>query len=453
MLSVLFALFVSAAHAEDTASQVVCLDATRLQKINAQFKVIINTDPQGVPAVPALDPCDDQGIAYKLYQAIMFLEDLPALTIRPDAYDLNMMTELPYKFFADHVETIVFELADSNACSDGNAAAFVRRGEGKVMHICPASSASDLLYMATILIHESRHVDGFPHQLCDHGRWAGVMFRGCDPSYEFKGAYGIETEFNIRLARTETIAPEMREGARGLAVATFLENFNQGPFGVRKGLITQRADGDIGFFDGQITESLFKLPHPNDVVVMRANLTTVYGLSDGSVKSYLNSTFNVETGGLYAKTFRDLAPETRQDMRDVLYVKSASCFLTAKHLRCDDGPKTSEIDLLTIRPRRLVQIADYLAIQDVDGYIYTINPASFGTPAFAESAFTRAAAPLNTLSLVTWEKTAKIGIDNNGVVRHYGVTGQPGEPIPALAGTQYTKLIGPTWWSAHLADF
>lgn len=451
MLSVLFALLAGAAHADVNASK--CLDAARVQKINSQFQVVVDNDRQGNPGVPPLDSCDPASIQYKLFQAIMYIEDLPVLTINPDSYDQNVMTDVPEKYFTDRIEVIHFDPADSSPCADGNAAAYVRHGEGKIMHICPVSKDSDLLYMVTILIHEARHVEGYGHVTCSHGRWAGQFFGGCDPNYEYRGAYAVETEFNIRLSRTNGIPPEIRESARGLAVETFLDNFDVGPFGVRKGLITERADGQIGFFDGTTTEPLFTIEHPDDLVIMRANLATVYDLTNGSVKSYLNDKAKVETGGIYATNFRAFDPTVRKDMRDILYLGPASCFLTAKHVRCDKGAKTSEFDITKIKPRNLVVIAEYIAIQDYDGFIYTMDPAQIGTPGFNESILEPSGAPLNTLSLLEWENMVKIGIDKDGVVRHFDVTGQPQDVIKELEGARYKKLLGPTWWSAHLADF
>jgi len=430
-----------------------CLSRERVAEVNRDFTFVSNIEAE---KVSDFDLCDQELLITKVYRAILFLKDLPPLTIQRDRFDQGILEGTPYEFFKKRVKAIRLEPDSNPDCHGGDSAAFVKPGRDHVMHVCAASQPGELLWIATTLIHEARHVDGYPHKsFCSHGRLQGNP--GCDDRYDYRGAYSAEVEFNVRLSRTEALPPEIRHQARGLAVMTLLENINETPFGVRPGFVLQDVDGNVSFFDGERVEEMFRLAHPDDLLVLRAQMPTVYSYRDGNVRSYLNKEYFVDTDGSYAALFRSLETEReRRSVLDVVYHKKSSCILYPDRITCSRLGFSSTVTFTSILPKSLTVLADRIAVVDQDGYAYPISHEIVGQPELNESRLSPTMRPIGVESLAVETFTVHLGIGLDGVVRRFSALGDPTQPgieVPALAGKRFKRVLGVVWWSSEIAGF
>jgi hypothetical protein len=429
-----------------------CLNLNQVREVQADFQI------EAAPEVDSkLQPCESDPLTYRVYQAILFLKNLPPLTVRLDRFDQGILTATPYEYLKERIQTIRFE-SDSNAnCQNGTVAAYIS-SKPAIMHICSGSKDGDLLVLAATLIHEARHTQDYPHtSFCTHGSFSGGVFGGCDARYSDRGAYAIEAEFLIRLSRTMALPESIRNQARNLATVTLLENINETPFHVRPGYFLQDQSGEISFFDGSAREHLIQLENADDLFLLRTQIPTVYNFETGEVFSYLNSNAKAQTPGVYAETFRKTASEReRRELLDVAYHKLMSCTLYRDHLACNYASAELDIRLESIVPSSLTVLADQIALVDQNGYAYPIFPQAISRLDFTEASLSPTSRSIGVISLAEESLRVHFGVDNDGRIRRYTALGdpeQPGELVTELSQSRFKKIIGPVWWSSEVSTF
>jgi hypothetical protein len=419
------------------ADQQRCLDAARVDSYIHEFNI-----------KTPVDRCAVGSTGYQVLKSLMNLDDIRPLTITADNYDRQIVKGTPMEFYRARVHTIVIDAATSEDCD--SAAAYVDEDEKNVMHICPDFSGTEVDMMGT-LMHEARHVDGFPHFQCNHGIYAGSGLANCDRSYEWGGAYAVEVEFEVRYSRTESLPEELREQARALAVDNLINDMNEGPFGLRTGVFLENDRGEVSFYDGAKNVGLVQVDPRNDVLISRNSELALYNAGQGSVTTYLTPEHSLPTLGDYATSFRAQPSGERAKFIDAIYLVQASCLLYVDKLICDQLEKHSEFSLQNIRPMGLLNWKGAPAIRDSSGDLYVLPVNKIGAKDVSEKDLTRV------------ENTAKISAQVNLNKFFYELRIDGGlwqvprkksvKPTPLLSEQRFVKLLGPSFWSEELAGF
>lgn len=231
-------LYVHSGNAIDS----LCLDP---QKANSVIEKFRWWNSKNTP-LSDFSLCDSTSAVYKVVNALLVMKDLPPLNDRKDEFNFNIIDSPPLDFFSQRVTDIFFDDQRTSYCASGTTLAYVLI-KTSVVHICPAILASSSTEVMKVLIHESRHTEGYGHVLCDHGDQSNSNIYACDQSYEIHGSYGIDTEFQVRLARTKEVPVEIRTEARLGAINRLLNRFNKYPAGVKEGIFGETNDGRLLF--------------------------------------------------------------------------------------------------------------------------------------------------------------------------------------------------------------
>jgi hypothetical protein len=293
--------------------------------------------------------------------------------------------------------------------------------------------------------------DGYSHSLCTHGYLAGVNFYGCDPSYEYKGSYGIGAEFNVRVSRTSQISEPIRQEARAAAILQFLNKFNRAPVGIRPGFYLQSQDAGVSFFDGKMQEAL---PYPvpkGGLIMTTGDQLGIFDPEGDKVTVYTPGSDGLSPNGPIPKAFIDSPLEQRLKFRDMLLINGGVCILHEDNLVCMKNKFVQEIKLTSIRGQSLLALGQNVAITDASGYTYLV-PKVKANAKLDESVLKKSKKPLDLFHLVPTPKKRFYGLGLDGVIREYKTVGGTGTTVQPLKDQRFTRMYGPIWWSSQLKD-
>ncbi len=223
-----------------------CIDKDRIDKTWNTFDFRTEYNRDGSAVIEKVDRCDSKSVVYKVLKAWHTMEDLPLLNAKEDAFNQSAFGVSATRFVKNRIKTLTFDTAESDTCKNG-AAAYVVNSQD-MAYICPASGQFSTLFLMDVLIHESRHVDGYPHSPCARGFLKDEVLYACDKSYSAHGSYGIGAEFKVRVARTENVNLALRSEARAEALSDFMTRFNSLPLGLQEGLFCSNNNSRAVFF-------------------------------------------------------------------------------------------------------------------------------------------------------------------------------------------------------------
>ncbi|RZA04239.1 MAG: hypothetical protein EOP11_15530, partial [Proteobacteria bacterium] len=138
-----------------------------------------------------------------------------------------------------------------NGCSgDETVVACVRTGE-HTLRLQHAFFEIPAVNRVATLLHEARHVDGYPHVTCEAGPLGGSE-GGCDPDVKYRGSYAVELGYYARVALNgKNFHPAFKALARSSAVALMEQNFVRNPAPPKERLaFLDLSDGHLQLFDG-----------------------------------------------------------------------------------------------------------------------------------------------------------------------------------------------------------
>lgn len=99
---------------------------------------------------------------------------------------------------------------------------------GNTMYVCPTAltPAMSSLDLASVFMHEARHIDGFPHTTCRSGPRAGIQ-GACDTRISEGGSYAVTVETYAQIAKYATaVHPALRSYAKASSVVYADEAFD-----------------------------------------------------------------------------------------------------------------------------------------------------------------------------------------------------------------------------------
>ncbi|MCC2679206.1 MAG: hypothetical protein K0R29_1782 [Pseudobdellovibrio sp.] len=199
--------------------------------------------------------CNDGSANWQLLSSLMFMRKTQFSANMPQSKDELFSGKFAkdwYGYFAARLN----RLEAAPECAKG-IIAFVRPGI-KTMHICPMTFTDrySSVDRATVMMHEARHQDGFPHMTCTRGARKDVH-KACDVNIADGGSYAVTTETYAQFAKyAEGVHPAIKTYSRSAAIIYADEAF-ENPVRINRSerLLALTKDGKFFSVDTQTGES------------------------------------------------------------------------------------------------------------------------------------------------------------------------------------------------------
>jgi len=215
LLAVLTLGFINAAHAESNEAE--CIPQSEMQAIASHFTQFANL---------ANGPlCNDNSQNWHLISSIMFMRKTQFSADMPKSKD-ELFTGRFASSWYDYYIGRISEIEVVANCPKG-VVAYVYAFGGSAMYVCPMALTDTFsnLDRASVMMHEARHLDGFPHITCSKGARKGIQ-GACDVKIADGGSYAVTVETYAQLAKyAEGIHPAMRAYSKSSAVVYADEAF------------------------------------------------------------------------------------------------------------------------------------------------------------------------------------------------------------------------------------
>lgn len=196
--------------ARAAANPTDCIAKSELQVIASHFNQFSN--------VAGADFCNDDSQTWHLLSSIMFMRktqfaaDMP---VSKDELFSGRFAKSWYDYFIGRIDNL--NVVDN--CPKG-VIAYVYSFGGHTMYVCPMALTNSFssLDRASVMMHEARHIDGFPHVTCSHGPRQGIQ-GACDDRISRGGSYAVTVETYAQLGKyAQDVHPAMKAYARASAV-------------------------------------------------------------------------------------------------------------------------------------------------------------------------------------------------------------------------------------------
>jgi len=194
-----------------------CIAQSEMQTIASHF--------QQFASVASGPYCNDDSQQWYLASSIMFMRQTqfsPNMPVSKDELFSGKFASNWYDYFIGRIDSL--NVVDS--CPKG-VIAYVYMFGDKTMYVCPAALTTSFssLDRASVMMHEARHIDGFPHITCSKGARKGLQ-GACDTKISDTGSYAVTVETYAQLAKyADGIHPAMKAYARASAVIYAEEAF------------------------------------------------------------------------------------------------------------------------------------------------------------------------------------------------------------------------------------
>lgn len=207
--AMLLSFSVSARAQVAAASGPRCVSASDMTRIAADFTQFAPLSGRQI--------CDDGSEGWRILAALMFLREIRFESSERSRDELfsGRFAGNWYEYFARRINYL--ELLPE--CRK-NVGAYVRIGGDPTMYICPMALTDQIsaVDLAGIMMHEARHMDGFPHIDCTRGPRRQLP-GACDERISDGGSYAVTVETYAQIARYATgLHPAQRAYARAAAV-------------------------------------------------------------------------------------------------------------------------------------------------------------------------------------------------------------------------------------------
>ncbi len=195
--------------ASDASAEKDCVPQAEMQAISQTF-----TQFAELSNAPF---CNDGSANWQLLSSLMFMRKTQFSANMPQSKDELFSGKFAkdwYGYFAARLN----RLEAAPECAKG-IIAFVRPGI-KTMHICPMTFTDrySSVDRATVMMHEARHQDGFPHMTCTRGARKDVH-KACDINISDGGSYAVTVETYAQFAKyAEGIHPALKVYSRSAAI-------------------------------------------------------------------------------------------------------------------------------------------------------------------------------------------------------------------------------------------
>lgn len=218
------------------------------------------------------DYCLDGSETANLIDSLMFMRSTRFESIMPSSSD-DLFSGRFAKDWYGYFEQRITDIDIQSSCQKG-VGAFVYMW-GSTMYVCPMLLSANFtaLDRASVMMHEARHIDGFPHTTCRQGPRQGLQ-GACDTRIADGGSYAVSVETYAQIARyAPDVHPALRAYAKSSAV-TYADEAFDSPVKIDRDpkFVVMTKDLDFVSLDvtrGMTTQTLGKTPELGRIV-MRA---------------------------------------------------------------------------------------------------------------------------------------------------------------------------------------
>ncbi|MGE4132247.1 MAG: hypothetical protein AB7F86_11455 [Bdellovibrionales bacterium] len=194
-----------------------CISQTEMQQIAQHFTQFRNLADKG-------EYCFDGSHESHLIAGIVFMRKTQFASSMPNSPDQlfsGRFSQNWYQYFIGRISD--FEIPSNCPKGVGAYVYFF----GNTMYVCPMLLSDNFtaLDRASVMMHEARHIDGFPHVTCTHGPRAGLQ-GACDDKIADGGSYAVSVETYAQLAAYGTdVHPALKSYSRAAAISYADEAF------------------------------------------------------------------------------------------------------------------------------------------------------------------------------------------------------------------------------------
>jgi hypothetical protein len=305
-----------AAHAQGTSQPTEgCVSASEMSEIAQSFNQFSN--------LAGREYCYDGSETSHLIQGIMFMRKTAFASTMPKSTDELFTGKFAsnwWQYFTGRIN----EFSVESDCQPG-VVAFVYFF-GNTMYVCPAALTSSMssLDLASVFMHEARHIDGYPHTTCHSGPRAGMQ-GACDQRISDGGSYAVTVETYAQIARyANDVHPALKAYSAASAVVYADEAFDETPRIDRQdGFVVLANDGQLHKVEVNGSSVSFKalgqapaLGH----LVKRAQYFVLYPDDKNLTSGYffLNNEGTIQqTAGTVSAEYNGQTPAQRAEWVDV----------------------------------------------------------------------------------------------------------------------------------------
>ncbi len=201
-------LFISNAHAQDVTTD--CISQKEMKEISSHFTQFAN--------LANAEFCNNDSKEWHLLSSLMFMRKTQFANEMPVSKDelfTGRFAKDWYGYFIGRIDALEV-VAD---CPKG-VIAYVYAFGDKTMYTCPMALTKTFssLDRASVMMHEARHIDGFPHITCTRGARKGLQ-GACDKKISDGGSYAVTVETYAQLSKyAQGIHPAMKAYAKASSV-------------------------------------------------------------------------------------------------------------------------------------------------------------------------------------------------------------------------------------------
>jgi hypothetical protein len=377
-----------------------------------------------------------------------------------DELNVNVFGSTPMNFISERISAISMKAAKDKAC-DLNTLAYVHEGES-LINICPEAFKGSTFSFMDILVHEARHIpyqndEGYQHVRCIHGKYRTGNSFSCDPSYQWRGAYGVGVEFAIRLSRTKDIDPALRAEARSVATYFLLSRFNSLPLGLTPGVFAQTKDNQIYFIgEKNISPIALGTAPPNAILGSYFGQPMLFLQDNGEVQTFEFNGRNQPVFIAFAERFKSrILKHPDHQLVDVLNSFKYECLLFTDELECYYANK--KINLALPQGQRAVGFFTFdtqASLAMTGGKVITL-PTEFTeleSINLNESSQNSSLMPL--ISAVALNEEWAFAVSEDGLLKKISLLQRrQSSVVNSAIKLQIKKLAGPGSWTERPIEF
>ncbi|MEE2207461.1 hypothetical protein PRA72_25270 [Klebsiella pneumoniae] len=453
LLSIFFSIHAFSADINDSE----CI-SPELMKYSFEHYTIYSEDDYGevTHRYSDIDYCNQDAFA-ALLKGIDFLRKTKDKKIKKK-YETIAKKEGVIQFFNKRVNTIILLQPDTSLCAD-NTAAFVPPSETKngKIYICDSIKSMPSLFVASVILHEARHIDGFPHIKCTHGYYASSELEACDSNFKKQGAYAIQLGYLYQVYHGE-YTDEIRNEVRKLIIQLTVNNFNALLPGVRKGGLLLDDDDTLSFYDGA-NETLLASFKDKVATMIPDKTYPVIFFKNGNLTKYDFTRKWEIINGDTTETYKKLTQSERNSLLDVFISSKDVCFLFQSLIKCQAENQNKDFVLLDMHEIKPVAFWYDQNVNENDMYVVGENRLIYKLPKpkrFDQTVFDNI---LNNGKKIYPQVTSYaemvdgslLGISPQGNVLRKEKTSSSWLPAKEFGDYKFKKIL-PFYWSKELED-
>lgn len=291
-----------------------CVSKTEMAEIARDFPQFRN--------LASADYCLDGSLTANLIESLMFMRKTRFETIMPASSDELFSGRFANGWY-DYFQQRIDELDIQSSCQKG-VGAYVYMW-GNTMYVCPMLLSANFtsLDRASVMMHEARHIDGYPHVTCNRGPRTGLQ-GACDNKIADGGSYAVSVETYAQIGRyAPDLHPAFRAYAKAAAVTYADEAFDT-PTKIERNSQFVFMTKDLAFHSldpsrGLTIQDLGSAPELGRIV-MRAQFMILFPDNKSSPARYLfarNEGEIAQQAGDIASEYNGQSPSDRARLVDV----------------------------------------------------------------------------------------------------------------------------------------